>query len=72
MYVIEITYGEYDDYNHIPIMVVQSIEEASLICETIEQRDDNYLRYAEKLIDWLDFKRIDFGTNIIKLPLVTI
>lgn len=70
MYLIEICFGEYDDYSHVPIMLVNDVDEAMLICDAIENRDAEYMKYVYQVMG--DFCTPDLGAQYTKLPVVSI
>lgn len=49
MYLIEMSYGEYDDYNEIPVLITPGKTDASLIVNDLnENSNSEYLAYAQK------------------------
>lgn len=40
MYVISGTWGEYDDYTKVPMFACRSVEEASLFCDSLNEKEN--------------------------------
>lgn len=71
MYIISVCHGEYDDYTDTPVAVVSTLEEAELVAEALEKKESPYFDNIMK--DGFQFYRdFDFGTNIQKVPIVSI
>lgn len=52
MYLIEMSYGEYDDHNEIPILITPGEADASLIADDLnENPNSEYLVYAREAYD---------------------
>lgn len=79
-YLLTLTDGEYDDFNEVPLMIVADKDEAYLIAEAIQNKEQPYLDIVKSAFN-NDFERSkldflirtdSFGINVTGLPLVSI
>lgn len=73
-YLIEITYGEYDDFNHVPVFICETEVEAQLICEAIDNLDEVYMVKIRESFEYIAnvLERGEAGAQYTKLQMESI
>ena len=66
MFLITGSYGEYDDFNRLPIMVVPDETTAILVCEEIEKPNNQFMPLIKKIFEWIPFEDIGFSWEEIE------
>lgn len=66
MFLIQGSYGEYDDYNHLPIMVVPDEVTAQMVVEEMGKPHNQFMPLIKEIFDYVPFEDIGFSWEEIK------
>lgn len=74
VYLIEISYGDWDDYSHTPVFACETEAEAQLICDAIDNLDEVYMTKIRESSEYVAdaLERGDGGAQYTKLPIESI
>lgn len=70
-YLIEVAYGDYDDFNHVPIFICETEAEAQLICEAIDNLNEVYIAKIRESFEYVAnaLERGEAGAQYTKLSM---
>ena len=58
MFLIYGAYGEYDDYNRLPLMVVPDKDTAEMVCDELYKPNNQFMLLVEKIFYYVPFDDI--------------
>ena len=58
MFLIYGTYGEYDDFNRLPLMVVSDKDTADMVCNELYKSDNQFISLVKKVFDYVPYEEI--------------
>ena len=58
MFLIYGAYGEYDDFNRLPLMVVSDKDTANMVCEELYKSDNQFMSLVKKVFDYVPYEEI--------------
>ena len=66
LYLIEGCYGEYDDFNRLPLMVVSDKDTANMVCEELCKPDNMFMPLVKKIFGYVPHKDIGWSWDEIE------
>ena len=54
-------YGEYDDFNRLPLMVVSDKDTANMVCEELYKSDNQFMSLVKKVFDYVPYEEIGWS-----------
>lgn len=61
MFLIYGAYGEYDDFNRLPLMVVSDKDTANIVCEELYKSDNQFMSLVKKVFDYVPYEEIGWS-----------
>ena len=61
MFLIYGAYGEYDDFNRLPLMVVFDKDTANMFCEELYKSDNQFMSLVKKVFDYVPYEEIGWS-----------
>lgn len=61
MFLIYGAYGEYDDFNRLPLMVVSDKDTANMVCEELYKSDNQFISLVKKVFDYVPYEEIGWS-----------
>lgn len=61
MYLVYGSYGEYDDFNRLPLMVVPDKETADMVCDELYKPDNQFIDLVKKIFDYVPYEEIGWS-----------
>lgn len=61
MFLIEGSYGEYDDFEHLPLMIVSDKDTADIVCEELRNPNNQFMPLVKKIFDYVPFENIGWS-----------
>jgi hypothetical protein len=61
MFLIYGAYGEYDDFNRLPLMVVPDKETANMVCDELYKSDNQFMDLVKKVFDYVPYEEIGWS-----------
>lgn len=61
MFLIYGAYGEYDDFNRLPLMVVSDKDTADMVCDELRNPDNQFMPLVKKVFDYVPYEEIGWS-----------
>ena len=66
MFLIQGSYGEFDDFNCLPLMVVPDKDTANMVCDELCKPNNQFMPLVNKVFDFVPYKDIDWSWDEIE------
>ena len=66
MFLIMGSYGEFDDFNCLPLMVVPDKETADMVCDELCKPNNQFMSLVKKVFDYVPYKDIGWSWDEIE------
>lgn len=61
MFLIYGAYGEYDDFNRLPLMVVSDKDTADMVCDELHNPNNQFMSLVKKVFDYVPYEEIGWS-----------
>ena len=61
MFLIYGAYGEYDDFNRLPLMIVPDKDTANMVCEELYKSDNQFMSLVKKVFEYVPYEEIGWS-----------
>ncbi len=61
MFLIQGSYGEYDDFNRLPVLVVPDEDTAIMVCDELHNPDNQFMDLIKTIFEYVPFEDIGFS-----------
>lgn len=66
MFLIKGSYGEFDDFNCLPLMVVPDKDTANMVCDELCKPNNQFMPLVNKVFDFVPYKDIGWSWDEIE------
>ena len=66
MFLIQGSYGEFDDFNCLPLMVVPDKDTANMVCDQLCKPNNQFMPLVNKVFDFVPYKDISWSWDEIE------